>query len=70
MSCSLKKDFEAKEETLSQASNTSLGLSATVGLVWGGEEVGRKKRGMKGRGTGQPGADNEQLRTRLSRLAC
>lgn len=36
MSCSLKKDFEAKEETLSQASNTSLGLSATVGLVWGG----------------------------------
>lgn len=50
MSCSLKKDFEAKEETLSQASNTSLGLSATVGLVWGGggsrkEEERNEKKG-------------------------
>lgn len=45
-----------KKPSLKQATHSSACL---LQLVWFGvgEEVGRKKRGMKGRGTGQPGAD-------------
>lgn len=53
MSCSLKKDSEAKE-TLSNEQH-ALSLSAAAGWVWGGKEVGRKKRGMERMGTGQLG---------------
>lgn len=56
MSCSLKKDFKVKE-TLS--GNTSLGPSATVGLVLseGKRWEERREWGWRG-GKGQPGWDS------------